>query len=384
MLYVVLGTTPFHLVQYAINGFRQRVSPVVVGLWWNSKEERMSAAAQSGANQAVRVMVTGAELVEEARNLLVSHQVETIYAPAYSTSDDLANLAREKEVDAILVRQGQINRSVIDASPRLRVVAKHGSGVDNIDLSAATARGVPVLRALAANAQSVAELAISLTLTLMKDVVPLDMAVKGGSWPKTKYVGRDLAGAVFGIVGYGEIGQRAASLARGLGMQVSAYDPFAEGTADVPVSRDLEAVLRAADIVSLHCPLIPQTHHLINAERLAMMKPTAFLVNTARGAVVHEEALVAALRSQGIAGAALDSFEVEPPAADNPLWTLPNVIVTPHIGGASRSALRNMAVQSAEHIIGVLEGRGYDSRALANKDLVAPLEAECSSEGGME
>ncbi|OHV80423.1 hydroxyacid dehydrogenase [Rhizobium sp. LCM 4573] len=330
----------------------------------------MSVASLSGAKQTVLVMVTGAELVEEARNLLASHQVEVIYAPAYSTSDDLAELAREKKVDAILVRQGQINKSVIDASSRLKVVAKHGSGVDNIDLSAATARGVPVLRALAANAQSVAELAISLTVSLMKDVVPLDTAVKAGSWPKTKYVGRDLAGAVFGVVGFGEIGQRAASLARGLGMQVAAYDPFASDTADFVMSRDLAAVLKAADVVSLHCPLMPQTHHLINAERLALMKPTAFLVNTARGAVVDEAALVAALRARTIAGAALDSFEIEPPATDNPLWSLPNVIATPHVGGASRSALRNMAVQSAQHIIGVLEGRGYDSQALANKELV--------------
>jgi D-3-phosphoglycerate dehydrogenase len=335
------------------------------------QEEQMSTVAPLGVDQAGRVIVTGAELVEEARDLLASHQVETIYAPAYSTSDDLARLAREKEVDAILVRQGQINRSVIDASPRLRVVAKHGSGVDNIDLSAATARGVPVLRALAANAQSVAELAISLTVSLMKDVVPLDTAVKGGSWPKTKYVGRDLAGAVFGVIGFGEIGQRAAALARGLGMQVVAYDPFATDTPDIAVSRDLEAVLKVADIVSLHCPLIPQTRHLINAERLTAMKQTAFLVNTARGAVVDEAALIAALQSQTIAGAALDSFEIEPPAADNPLWSLPNVIATPHVGGASQSALRNMAVQSAQHIIGVLEGRGYDSHALANKELVA-------------
>ncbi|WP_395516941.1 hydroxyacid dehydrogenase [Pseudorhizobium flavum] len=331
----------------------------------------MSAGAESGAMRPRRVMVTGAELVEEARDRLAAHRIETIYAPAYSTSDDLAALAHDKEVDAILVRQGQINRSVIEASPRLRVIAKHGSGVDNIDLSAATGRGVPVLRALAADAQSVAELAISLTVALMKDVVPLDTAVKGGAWPKTKYVGRDLAGAVFGVIGFGEIGQRAAALAKGIGMEVAAYDPFAGDTPDIAVSRNLEAILKAADVVSLHCPLIPQTHHLINAERLALMKPTAFLVNTARGAVVDEGALVAALRSQLIAGAALDSFETEPPDNDNPLWSLPNVIATPHIGGASRSALRNMAVQSVEHIVGVLEGRGYDSRALANKELVA-------------
>ena len=116
---------------------------------------------------------------------------------------------------------------------------------------------------------------------------------------------------------------------------------------------------------------MPQTHHLINAERLSLMQPHAFLINTARGAVVDQAALVAALQAQSIAGAALDSFEEEPPPADSPLWAFPNLIATPHVGGASRSALRNMAVQSATHIIGVLEGRGYDSQALANKSLAS-------------
>lgn len=331
----------------------------------------MNATEMTSTQVRGRVMVTGAQLVSEAMQLLADHRLEPIFAPAYSTPDDLAAMARDHEVDAILVRQGSIDRSVIAASPRLKVIAKHGSGVDNIDLAAATEVGVPVLRALAANAQSVAELAISLTVSLMKDVLSLDSQVKAGGWPKTKYVGRDLAGAVFGVVGFGEIGQRAAALARGLGMKVIAYDPFAADTLEIAVSRDLSEILRAADVVSLHCPLMPQTHHLINAERLSLMKQDAFLINTARGAVVDQAALVTALQTKSIAGAALDSFEEEPPPSDSVLWTLPNLIATPHVGGASRSALRNMAVQSATHIIGVLEGRGYDSQALANKNLAS-------------
>lgn len=331
----------------------------------------MNATEMTSTQVRGRVMVTGAQLVSEAMQLLADHRLELIFAPAYSTPGDLAAMARDHEVDAILVRQGSIDRSVIAASPRLKVIAKHGSGVDNIDLAAATEVGVPVLRALAANAQSVAELAIGLTVSLMKDVLSLDSQVKAGGWPKTKYVGRDLAGAVFGVVGFGEIGQRAAALARGLGMKVIAYDPFAADTLETAVSRDLSKILRTADVVSLHCPLMPQTHHLINSERLSLMKQDAFLINTARGAVVDQAALVTALQTKSIAGAALDSFEEEPPPSDSVLWTLPNLIATPHVGGASRSALRNMAVQSATHIIGVLEGRGYDSQALANKNLAS-------------
>lgn len=321
-----------------------------------------------GARYAV--LVTGAELVEDARTLLADSGVRVIYADGYASSAELADLARTEAIDGLLVRQGKIDAGVIGASPRLKVIAKHGSGVDNIDLAAASSRGIPVLRALAANAQSVAELAVTLSITLMKDVGRLDAAVKDGEWPKTKYVGRDLGGAVFGVVGFGEIGRRAAALARGLGMRPLAYDPIAEPglTPDgTVVVRELDEVLRQADVVSLHCPLTDETRHLMNAERLSRMKPDAFLVNTARGAVVDEIALVTALRAGTIAGAALDSFEEEPPRADHPLWSQPNVLATPHVAGASRSALRNMAVQSASGIIGVLQGKGYDERSCANK-----------------
>lgn len=204
----------------------------------------------------------------------------------------------------------------------------------------------------------------------MKDVGRLDAAVKAGEWPKTRYVGRDLGSAVFGIVGFGEIGRRAAALARGLGMEPMAYDPVATpGTAadGTLVMRDFAEVLARADVVSLHCPLTDETRYLMNAERLTRMKRDAFLVNTARGAVVDEAALAEALRAGTIAGAALDSFEEEPPRADHPLWSLPGVLATPHVAGASRSALRNMAVQSATAIIDVLQGRGYDARACANE-----------------
>lgn len=330
-----------------------------------------AATSPSDADtKGLKILVTGAQLAPEATELLTKNGIETIYADGYSGSENLAEIAKSNAVDAILVRQGQINDQVISASPQLRVIAKHGSGVDNIDLDAATSHNIPVLRALAANAQSVAELAITLSVTLMKDIGTLSDTVKGGAWPKTKYVGRDLAGATFGIIGFGEIGRRTAKLAQGLGMETIAYDPFAEDADGTRVSRDLSDILAESDIVSLHCPLSPQTHHLINAERLEIMKSTAFIVNTSRGAVIDEAALLDALKNGGIAGAALDSFEQEPPSPDHPFWALPNLIATPHVGGASRSALRNMAVQSAQHIVDVLTGVPFDRRALANQNLV--------------
>lgn len=316
------------------------------------------------------MMITGAQLAPEASALLEAHLIRPVYVDGYRGPETLAAAARDNAVDAILVRQGKIDERVVGASPRLKVIAKHGSGVDNIDLRAASGRNIPVLRALSANARAVAELAISLAMSLLKDIGPLDAAVKGGQWPKTSFVGRDIEGARLSIVGFGEIGRRTAHLARALGMETLAYDPglepgIHEGTT---VAADFETALAHGDVVSLHCPLTERTRHLIGSRELKLMGEGSFLVNTARGGLVDEDALFDALTGGVIAGAALDSLAQEPPPKDHKLFGAPNLIVTPHIAGASRSALRNMAVQSVTNIVAFLESGTFEKAALANAD----------------
>jgi D-3-phosphoglycerate dehydrogenase / 2-oxoglutarate reductase len=313
------------------------------------------------------VLVTGSTLAGEAAAKLEAHGLQAHYCKPYASPEDIAQLASDLQIEGLIVRQGQIDETVIAASPRLKVIAKHGTGVNNIDLEAAARLGIPVLRALGANARSVAEHAIALSIALLKDLVLLDRAVKSGEWPKASYVGRDIVGTKLGLVGFGAIGQEVATLGRGLGMSVSVFDPY---TTDLPqgVSRetDLNDLLATSDIISLHCPLTKETRRLINAERLARMRRDAFLVNTARGEIVDEAALVAALRNGTIAGAGLDSFAEEPPPKDSPLWSVPNIIVTPHTGGAAKGAMRAMAETAARHVISVLDGDGPDLRSVAN------------------
>lgn len=317
------------------------------------------------------VMVTGAKLVDEAEKLLSAKGCTTIYVDGYAGPEALKDAARTHNVDAILVRQGKIDRSVIEASDRLKVIAKHGSGVDNIDLAAASDNSIPVLRALSANAQSVAELTIALTVSLLKDIPILDRKVKGGIWPKTSYVGRDIAGTCFGVVGYGDIGRRAANLAKALGMNALAFDPGATADDSIEWVKTLDQLLERADVISLHCPLTERTRNLIGTRELALMGSSSFLVNTARGGLIDEEALHQALANGQIAGAALDSFSQEPPAPDHHLFGLESLIATPHVGGASRSALRNMAVQSASNILTFLEYGTFDPAAQAQPTLAS-------------
>lgn len=341
----------------------------------NQPDEAASKKATQSAQERA-VLVTGSALAGEAVAALEAHGLQTYYCPPYASSDDIAKLAADLQIEGLIVRQGQVNETVIAASPRLKVIAKHGTGVDNIDLDAAARCGIPVLRALGANARSVAEHTIALMIALMKDIVPLDRAVKGGEWPKASYVGRDLAGAKLGLVGFGAIGQEVAMLARGLGMPVTVFDPYTiELPREVTRETDLDTLLATSDIVSLHCPLTKETRHLINAERLGRMKPTSFVVNTARGGIIDELALVEALRGGTIAGAGLDSFAEEPPPKDSPLWSLPNIIVTPHTGGAARGAMRAMAETAARHVISVLDGNGPDLRSVANPTFRAAASA---------
>lgn len=322
-----------------------------------------------------RILVTHNTIAASAVALLEANDVDVFFSPPYDPPEVVAARAKELAVDAIMVRQGQINDLVIGASPRLRVIVKHGVGVDNVDIKAAAARGIPVIRSMGSNARAVAEHAIALTLALIKEIAPLDAAVKAGGWPKPSFIGRDIAGTRIGLVGFGAIGRETARMARLLGMEVLVYDPAAAEEARAEghaVTDDVDAVITACDVVSLHCPLTAATRNLIDADRISRMKPGALIVNTARGGLIDEAALAEALTSGRIAGAALDSFASEPPAPDSPLWRLPNLIATPHIGGVTHGSARSMAEIAARHIISVLDGNPPDERSVAHpSDLAA-------------
>lgn len=322
----------------------------------------------SARTRGRRVLVTHDRLAENAIQLLNAHDVDVFFSPAYAPSEQVAQRAADLQVDALIVRQGRVDEAIIAASPRLKVIAKHGVGVDNIDLQAAASRSIPVIRAMGSNSRAVAEHTIALALTLLKDIPRLDAAVKAGTWPKPSFIGRDIAGTVIGLVGFGSIGQHVARMAQGLGMTVLLHDPHArEAIARFggDCERDLDSLVAEADIVSLHCPLTNATRDLLDARRFGLMKPNALVVNTARGALINEAALAAALLEGRIAGAGLDSFAVEPPAPDSPLWALPNLIATPHIAGVTAGSARTMAEIAARHVIAVLDGEEPDAASLA-------------------
>lgn len=332
-------------------------------------------ASETVATRGRRVLVTHNSIAPSAVEMLNANDVDVFFSPPYDAPEVVAERAANLQVDAIMVRQGKVNDLVIGASSKLKVIVKHGVGIDNIDVAAAAMRGIPVLRSLNSNSLAVAEHTIALALTLLKEINWLDSAVKGGEWPKPSFIGRDIAGSVIGLIGFGAIGRETGRLADALGMEVTVFDPMApsgaiEGAGCTKAER-LEDLLASADIVSLHCPLTKDTRNLIDADRLALMKPTAFLVNTARGGIVDESALAVALAEKRIAGAALDSFASEPPAADNPFWQLPNLVATPHIGGVTQGSARAMAEIAARHIIDVLNGKAPDPASLSSPDAFA-------------
>lgn len=242
---------------------------------------------------------------------------------------DLAN------ADALIVRSAtQVTAQLIAAAPKLRVIARAGTGVDNVDVPAATGRGILVMNAAGANSISVAELALALMLAMARAIPAADASMKQGVWDKKRFMGTELRGKVLGLVGFGRIGREVAARARAFGMEAIAYDPFiASRAADVPLV-DLNELLGRADFISLHVPALPETRHMINAASLARMKKGVRIVNTARGELIDDAALVEAITSGHVAGAALDVFDPEPPT-DNRLTSLPQVIATPHIAAST-------------------------------------------------
>jgi D-3-phosphoglycerate dehydrogenase len=266
------------------------------------------------------------------------------------------------EAEAVIVRTAPLPAAAIAGAPKLRVVAKHGVGYDNIDVAAATARGIPVTVTATANATSVAEFTLAQILALIKLSAAMDAAVRAGDWAaRNRLVPIELAGKTLAIVGFGRIGRRVASRALAFELRVLVHDPYVAAEAIraagcEPVER-LEDALAAADVVTLHCPLTAETRGLIGRERLARLPAGAFLVNTARGGIVDEAALAEALRSGRLAGAALDVMVREPLPADDPLLGVPDLLLSPHVAGVTAESARRMALEAAENVLAGLAGR---------------------------
>jgi len=268
-----------------------------------------------------------------------------------------ADLAR---VRAILTRgRGQIREALLARCPALQVIARAGAGLDNLDTAAAAKRGITVIFAPGANTNTVAEHTLALMLDLARGITRDAGSVAAGRWDdRARYQGDELGGLTLGIVGFGNIGKRVAQLAEAFGMRVIvAAHNRREGL-------PLRELLAASDIVSLHVPLTPATRTMIGAAELACMKRGARLINTARGALIDMQALHAALASGALGGFAADVLDVEPPAADDPLLALPNVLLTPHVASLTAATYRTLCLSTAENVVRVLRGETPEPRSV--------------------
>lgn len=275
---------------------------------------------------------------------------------------------------AILVRTTPIGADVIAAASALRVVSRHGVGYDNVDVAALNARGIPLAIAAAANRISVAEHALAMLLTLAKAALPHDAAVRAGNWAiRNELRAFEIFGKRLLLVGFGRIGREVASRARAFGMDVAVHDPYVDpaALADLGCSAapSLDTAIAEADAISLHLPLTAATRHVIDARRLALMKPGALLVNTARGGLIDEQALARALAAGSLRGAGIDVFADEPPRPDNPLLAAPNALLSPHNAGVTDESMVRMATEAAQNILDVLDGT-LDPGVIVNLDAV--------------
>jgi D-3-phosphoglycerate dehydrogenase / 2-oxoglutarate reductase len=262
-----------------------------------------------------------------------------------------AELIRDiADADALVVRSATtVDASLISAAPRLRAIARAGTGVDNVDVPAATARGIVVMNAPGANSVSVAEHAVGLMLALSRAIPAADAAMKRSVWDKKRLTGAELRGKTLGIVGLGRIGQEVAGRARAFGMQLVAHDPFISEQVAAGLGIELlqvDDLFARADYITLHVPATPETRHLVNAARLGRCRPGVRIINTARGELIDEAALASAIEAGHVAGAGLDVFEVEPPV-DTRLTKLPQVIATPHIAASTVEAQEQVGIETA-------------------------------------
>jgi D-3-phosphoglycerate dehydrogenase len=268
------------------------------------------------------------------------------------------------DADGLIIRIGSIDRKTIMAAKNLKVIGRPAVGVDNVDVTAATERGIPVVIAPGANTRSVAEHALALILAAAKDLLNSDQKTRSGDFEvRNSYKAFELSGKVLGLVGCGHIGKELASLCNAIGMKVVVYDPFIDGgtieSLGYRYQDDLKLLLQEADVISLHVPLTDRTRNMIGELELGLMKPSAVLINCARGGVVDEDALAEALQQHRIHGAGLDVFSSEPVHPNN-LWVnLENVVVTAHMAGLTQEAATGVSTMAAEGVLAVLSGHTW-------------------------
>ena len=299
------------------------------------------------------ILITAADLAPQALALLSDY--ELVYAGKTPQLADIEALARQHNPVAIIVRYSGVNAAVMDAAPALKVISKHGSGTDTIDKAAAAERGIAVTAAVGANAAAVAEQALALMLAGAKSIVTLNQRMHAGHWDKATHKSLELGGRTVGLVGLGAIGRRFARMCDAMDMRVIGFDPFARDLPPHITPVSLDTLWAESDVISLHCPLTPENRHLLNADTLARCKRGVIVVNTARGGLIDEPALLSAVQSGQVGAAGLDSFAVEPMTAPHPFHGQPGFTLSPHIGGVTSDAYVNMGVAAARNTLAVLQ-----------------------------
>ena len=279
------------------------------------------------------------------------------------------------EAEAIVLRTNvEVSAACVEKAPNLQIIARTGAGYDNVDVDAATRAGVLICNLVGVNSVSVAEHALSLILSLGKQLPFYDRAVREGNWQaRRSKASVELEGKTLGVAALGNVGSRVARIAHdAFGMRIVAYDPYVKeqfALYDYRFADGLEELFRESDFVSLHLPSTPETKGVVNRDLLSVMKPGAYLVNTARGDLVNQEDLVAALRNGTIGGAALDVFPEEPPGKDNPLNGLSNVILTPHVASLTKEVTVKAAIGAAQAVVDLADGK--EPKFIVNRDVLA-------------
>jgi len=278
-----------------------------------------------------------------------------------STEAALADIAR---FDAVIVRVASIDAAVLERADRLKVIAKHGTGLDNVDVEAASRRNVVVCNTPGANARSVAEHAVALLFGVRRNLRSADSHVRDGQWNRGAFTGRELTGDTLGLFGFGAIAREVSDIAQGIGQTVLTYDPYVPDD-DIPARvervESLHDLFEQSDAVSVHAPLTDETAHAVSTVELSALGANGVLINTSRGPVVDESALLDALQDGSLAGAGLDTFESEPPGDDHPLFDRDDVLLTPHLGGVTEQALERMSERATANVRTVYEGGLPDS-----------------------